>query len=104
MKVFKKNVILSCLMNTSGVAIHGKIPQFLKMQYNVKFYDFEDVLTYLIIFGADSFLRSCQLCSPSGTPQHFMEPEGSIPCSQEHSTGPYPETYQSNPLHPILSL
>jgi hypothetical protein len=30
-----------------------------------------------------------------------MEPEGSIPCSQEPSTGPYPEPYQSNPLHPI---
>jgi hypothetical protein len=26
-----------------------------------------------------------------------MEPEG----SQEPSTGPYPEPYQSNPLHPI---
>jgi hypothetical protein len=33
-----------------------------------------------------------------------MEPEGSIPCSQEPSTGPYPEPYQSNPLHPILHL
>jgi hypothetical protein len=32
-----------------------------------------------------------------------MEPEGSIPCSQESFTGPYPELYQSNPLHPILS-
>jgi hypothetical protein len=31
-------------------------------------------------------------------------PEGSIPCSQESSTGPYPEPYQSNPHHPILPL
>jgi hypothetical protein len=48
-----------------------------------------------------TYLRSCQLCSPSRTPQHFIEPEGSMPCSQEPSTGPYPEPYQSNPLHPI---
>jgi hypothetical protein len=32
-----------------------------------------------------------------------MEPEGSIPCSQEPYTGPYPEPYQSNPHHNILS-
>jgi histone-lysine N-methyltransferase SETMAR len=65
---------------------------------------FERLLTYLLTYGSEIFLRSCQLCSPSRTPQHFMEPEGSIPCSQGPSTGPYPEPYQSNPLHPILSL
>jgi hypothetical protein len=26
-----------------------------------------------------------------------METEGSLPCSQGHSTGPYPEPDQSNP-------
>jgi hypothetical protein len=36
--------------------------------------------------------------------QDFMEPEGSLPCLQEPSTGPYPEPDQSNPYHPILSL
>jgi hypothetical protein len=30
-----------------------------------------------------------------------MEPKGSISYSQELSTGPYPEPYQSNPHHPI---
>jgi hypothetical protein len=26
---------------------------------------------YLLTYGAEPFLRSCQLCSPSRTPQHF---------------------------------
>jgi hypothetical protein len=33
-----------------------------------------------------------------------MEPEGSLLCSQEPSTGPYPEPDQSNSYHPTLSL
>jgi hypothetical protein len=30
-----------------------------------------------------------------------MEPEGSLPCSQEAPAGPYPEPDQSSPYHPI---
>jgi hypothetical protein len=54
--------------------------------------------------GAESFLRSRQLCSYSRTSKHFIEPERSLPCSQEPSTGPHPEPDRSSPQHPILSL
>jgi hypothetical protein len=60
--------------------------------------------TYLLTYGAESFLRSCQLCSHSRTSQHFTEPESSLPCSQVPSIGPYPEPDRSSPHHPILSL
>jgi hypothetical protein len=33
-----------------------------------------------------------------------MEPEGSLPCSQEPSTGSYPESDESNPYHPITVI
>jgi hypothetical protein len=33
-----------------------------------------------------------------------MEPEGSLPCSQEPATSLYPEPDQSNPYQHILSL
>jgi hypothetical protein len=47
-------------------------------------------------------LRSRQLCSYSRTSQDFMEHESSLPCSQQSSTGPYPEPNQFSPCHPIL--
>jgi hypothetical protein len=57
--------------------------------------------THSLTHGAEPFLRSRQLCSHSRTSKHFVEPESSLPCSQEPSTGPYPEPDQSNPYHPI---
>jgi hypothetical protein len=61
-------------------------------------------LTCLLTHGVEPFLRSRQLYSNSRTSQDLMEPECSISCSQEPSTGPYPEPYQANPHHLILSL
>jgi hypothetical protein len=54
--------------------------------------------------GAEHFLRSCQFFSYSTTSQNCTEPEGLLPCSQERSTGPYPDPDQSNPYHPISLL
>jgi hypothetical protein len=59
--------------------------------------------TYLLTYGAELFLRSHQLCSHSRTSQHFKEPEGSSPCSQEPSTGPYPEPDRSSPHNLVRS-
>jgi hypothetical protein len=63
----------------------------------------KDKVTYLLTYGAEPFLKSFQLCSHSGTSQNFKEPEGSSPCSQESSTGPYPEPDRSIPYHTIPS-
>jgi hypothetical protein len=52
------------------------------------------------IHGGEPFFRSRQLCSHSRTSQHFMEPEGSLPYSQEPYTSPYPEPDISSPYHP----
>jgi hypothetical protein len=57
------------------------------------------ILTHSLTHGAEPFLRSCQLCSYSRISQHVMEPEDSLPCSQEPSTGPY--LHQINPIHTI---
>jgi hypothetical protein len=59
---------------------------------------------YSLTHEAEPFSRSTKSLRYSRTSQHFMEPEGSLPCSKEPSTGPYPEPYHSNPYHLILSL
>jgi hypothetical protein len=61
-------------------------------------------VTHSLTNGAEPFLRSRQLCSYSKTSNHFMEHEGSLPCSQEPSTGPYPEPDQCNAYHPLRSI
>jgi hypothetical protein len=52
--------------------------------------------------AAESFFRSSQLLGYLRNSEHFMEPEGTLPCSKEPSTGPCPEPEESNSYHSIL--
>jgi hypothetical protein len=80
-------------------SFRGPIPFFL-------FFCTCQFRTYLLTYSLTELspLRSRQLCTHSRTSQHFMKHEGSIPCSQEPSSGTYPEPDPSSPHHPILSL
>jgi hypothetical protein len=54
--------------------------------------------------GLHEYVLYHRLLGHSIVSQHFTEPEGSIPNSQELSACSYPEPYQSSPHHPIPPL
>jgi hypothetical protein len=56
----------------------------------------------LVLYVAEHYWRGLQLCSHSIVSQYFMVSEGSLPHSQELSTGPHPEPDQSSSHHPII--
>jgi hypothetical protein len=62
------------------------------------------IRTYLLVYGAEPFLRSCKFCSYSRTSQHFMEREGSLSCSQEPSIAPYSAPHWSSPYPICIQL
>jgi hypothetical protein len=65
---------------------------------------FVKLITHSLTHGAELFLRSRQLWSYSRNFQCFMEPEGSLPRSQEPFTGSYPQPDRSSPYHLSLPL
>jgi hypothetical protein len=73
-------------------------------QLSVQLYCPPTNLLLYLLHGAEPFLRSCQALSYSRIYKYFVEPECSLPCSQERPTGPNPEPYQSSPYRLIISL
>jgi hypothetical protein len=97
--------------NTDVQYYFGKLKEMLNRDFNscirIRYFDPSGTMVkiynpfYILTHRAEPFLRSCQMCSHSRISRHFMEPKGSLPCSQEPSTGPYPKPDQSNPYHSI---
>jgi hypothetical protein len=60
------------------------------------------LMMWSLTHGAEPFVRSRKLCSYSKTSQHFMEPEGSLPCPQEPSTDLYLQPDRSSSYHSMV--
>jgi hypothetical protein len=62
-----------------------------------------ETITYLLTELSPSW-EAANRAAIHEIPSNFKEPEGSSPCSQWPSTGPYSEPVRSSPYHPILSV
>jgi hypothetical protein len=74
-------LIYTTVPHTTLVLI--KLFNCIRKFYTTRIYAIKSInhLHLLTPHGAELLLRSCKMCSYSRT-SHFMEPEGSLPCSQ----------------------
>jgi hypothetical protein len=75
----KLQIVVTCCTKESNKSIHQSNTSLYSLHTYLLTYILTYLFTYLLTYGAEPSLRSRQLCSPSRTSQHFMEPEGSIP-------------------------
>jgi hypothetical protein len=61
------------------------------------------LLTYLLTPWCRLLFQKLIVTKPVKKYPFFMEPEGSLPCSQKSATGPYPEPAESSSPHRSLS-
>jgi hypothetical protein len=62
--------------------------------------EYQKRITYLLIYLCTELSPSWEAANCAAIqdiPSNFKEPEGSSPCLQEPSTGPYPEPDRSSP-------
>jgi hypothetical protein len=91
------------LSPSSLETVHNHIlPNFTKSDHPLTSLDAKNPLWYT--HWLMELSPSWEAANCAATFQHFMKPDGSLPCSQQPSTGPYPEPDQFNPYHPIPSL
>jgi hypothetical protein len=62
------------------------------------------VITFYLLTELSPSWEAANFAAIQEIPSKFEESEGSLPCLQEPSTGPYPEPVWSSPHHPIRSL
>jgi hypothetical protein len=88
--------IYTCDTASSPAMVQPGIMKVVTLNYNIEFSD--------CLYGAKHHTKTHQLCTHSIVSKRFIEPEGSLPRSQELSTCPYTEPNQSSKHHYILSL